>query len=85
METYQYLVLILAPGNQADSSCFGKIGVEYQKQLKVNSLIVADWALYTESNLKMMNDVRFKLVMSSAIKREISTMMNINITRTRMC
>jgi transposase len=85
METYQYIVLKLASGNQADSSCFGKIAVEYQKQLKVNSLIVADWALYTESNLKMMNDVRFKLVMSSAIRRKISTMMNISITRTRIC
>jgi transposase len=85
METYQYIFSIIASGNQADSSCFGKIAVEYQQQLKVNSLIVADWALYTESNLKMMNDVRFKLVMSSAIKRKISTMMNINITRTRIC
>jgi transposase len=45
METDQYIFLILASGNQADSSCFAKIAVEYQKQLKVNSLIVADWAL----------------------------------------
>jgi transposase len=85
METYQYIVLKLVSGNQADSSCFGKIAVEYQKQLKVNSLIVADWALYTESNLKMMNDVIFKLVMSSTIKRKIRTMINIDITRNRMC
>jgi transposase len=85
METYQYIFSIIASGNQADSSCFGKIAVEYQQQLKVNSLIVADWALYTESNLKMMNDVRFKLVISSAIKRKIRTMININITRTRIC
>jgi transposase len=85
METYQYIFSIIASGNQADSSYFGKIAVEYQQQLKVNSLIVAEWALYTESNLKMMNDVRFKLVMSSAIKRKVSTMININITRTRIC
>jgi transposase len=57
METYQYIFSIIASGNQADSSCFGKIAVEYQKQLKVNSLIVADWALYTESNLKIMSDL----------------------------
>jgi hypothetical protein len=42
METYEYIFLILASGNQADLSCFGKIAVEYQKQLKVNSLIVVD-------------------------------------------
>jgi transposase len=57
METYQYIFLKLGSGNQAYSSCFGKIAVEYQKQLKVNSLIVVDWALYTESNLKMMSDL----------------------------
>jgi hypothetical protein len=38
METYQYIFLKLASGNQADSSCFGKIAVECQKQLKVNSV-----------------------------------------------
>jgi transposase len=57
MEIYQYIFLILASEHQADSSCFGKIAVEYQQKLKVNSLIVADWALYTESNLKMMSDL----------------------------
>ncbi|TAF76671.1 MAG: IS1634 family transposase [Bacteroidetes bacterium] len=51
------IFLKLASGNQADSSCFGKIAVEYQKQLEVNSLIVADSALYTESNLKMMSEL----------------------------
>jgi transposase len=53
------IFLKLASGNQADSSCFGKIAVEYQKQLEVNSLIVADSALYTESNLKMMSELRW--------------------------
>ena len=49
----------LASGNQADSSCFGQIAVEYQKQIEVNSLIVADCALYTESNLKLMSELRW--------------------------
>jgi len=53
------IFLKLASGNQADSSCFGQIAVEYQKQLEVDSLIVADAALYTESNLKMMSDLRW--------------------------
>ena len=34
------IFLKLASGNQADSSCFGKIAVEYQKQLEVNSLLL---------------------------------------------
>ena len=53
------IFLKLASGNQTDSSCFGQIAVEYQKQLEVNSLIVADSALYTESNLKMMSDLQW--------------------------
>ncbi|WP_414517161.1 IS1634 family transposase [Nostoc sp. PCC 9305] len=53
------IFLKLASGNQSDSSCFGQIAVEYQKQIEVNSLIVADCALYTELNLKLMSDLRW--------------------------
>ncbi|MCF2148503.1 IS1634 family transposase [Desmonostoc muscorum LEGE 12446] len=53
------IFLKLASVNQADSSCFGQIAVEYQKQIEVNSLIVADCALYTESNLKLMSELRW--------------------------
>ncbi|UUO16704.1 IS1634 family transposase [Dolichospermum heterosporum] len=62
------IFLKLASGNQADSSCFGKIAVEYQQQLEVNSLIVADCALYTESNLKMMSDLRWLCRVPLSIK-----------------
>ena len=62
------IFLKLASGNQADSSCFGKIAVEYQKQLEVNSLIVADAALYTESNLKMMSEIRWLCRVPLSIK-----------------
>jgi transposase len=57
-----------ASGNQSDSSCFGKIAVEYQKQLEVDSLIVADCALYTESNLKLMSDLRWLCRVPLSIK-----------------
>ncbi len=62
------IFLKLASGNQADSSCFGQIAVEYQKQLEVNSLIVADSALYTESNLKMMSDLQWLCRVPLSIK-----------------
>ena len=58
----------LASGNQSDSSCFGKIAVEYQEQLEVNSLIVADCALYTESNLKLMSELRWLCRVPLSIK-----------------
>jgi len=62
------IFLKLASGNQGDSSCFGQIAVEYQKQLEVNSLMVADSALYTESNLKMMSDLQWLCRVPLSIK-----------------
>jgi transposase len=62
------IFLKLASGNQADSSCFGQIAVDYQKQLEVDSLIVADCALYTEKNIKLMSDLRWLCRVPLSIK-----------------
>lgn len=62
------IFLKLASGNQADSSCFGQIAVDYQKQLEVDSLIVADCALYTETNIKLMSDLRWLCRVPLSIK-----------------
>ncbi|MUH00957.1 hypothetical protein F7734_55330 [Scytonema sp. UIC 10036] len=44
-----------------DSSYFGEIAVEYKKQIQLDSLIVADCALYIEANLKLMSEMRLLL------------------------
>ncbi|MFB2920175.1 MULTISPECIES: IS1634 family transposase [Aerosakkonema] len=62
------IFLKLASGNQADSSCFARIAVDYQKQLEVDSLIVADCALYTETNIKLMSDLRWLCRVPLSIK-----------------
>ena len=62
------IFLKLASLNQADSSCFGKIAVDYQKQIKVDSFIVADCALYTESNIKLMSQLRWLCRVPLSIK-----------------
>ncbi|MBD2181897.1 IS1634 family transposase [Planktothrix sp. FACHB-1355] len=62
------IFLKLASGNQADSSCFGQIAVDYRNQIEVDSLIVADCALYTESNLKLMLDLRWLCRVPLSIK-----------------
>ncbi|MEA5627212.1 IS1634 family transposase [Nostoc sp. UHCC 0251] len=46
-------------GNEVDSKRFGEIAVEYQKRIQVDSLIVADSALYTESNIKLMSSIKW--------------------------
>jgi len=48
-----------ASGNEVDSKKFGEIAVEYQKRIQVDSLIVADSALYTESNIKLMSSLKW--------------------------
>ena len=57
-----------ASGNQADSSCFGKIAVDYHKQIQVDSLIVADCAIYTEANLKLMSELKWLCRVPLSIK-----------------
>ncbi|GAA6621638.1 hypothetical protein NUACC26_074580 [Scytonema sp. NUACC26] len=48
-----------ASGNRVDSSDFGEIAVEYKKQMQLDSLIVADCALYTEANLQLMSQMKW--------------------------
>ncbi|MEC4888364.1 MAG: IS1634 family transposase, partial [Scytonema sp. PMC 1070.18] len=71
-----------ASGNQVDCSCFGEIALSYQKQLQLDGLIVADCALYTETNLQLMTDIKWlcrvpmtineaKLLVSSLLESEL--------------
>jgi transposase len=48
-----------ASGNQTDSSCFGEIAVSYKQQVNWETLIVADCALYTEQNIKIMSGIKW--------------------------
>jgi len=46
-------------GNEVDSKRFGEIAVEYQKRIQFDSLIVADSALYTASNINLMSSIKW--------------------------
>ena len=48
-----------ASGNEADSSSFAKILVDFKKQIKVDSLMVADSALYTASNIQLLSEIQW--------------------------
>ncbi len=48
-----------ASGNEADSGSFGKILVDFKKQIEVDSLMIADSALYTAANLKLLSDIKW--------------------------
>ncbi len=53
------LFLRLASGNESDNSVFASIFQEFKKQLNLESLMVADSALYTAPNLEMLNNLRW--------------------------
>nr|WP_081462842.1 IS1634 family transposase [Trichormus azollae] len=48
-----------ASGNESDKAVFAQILVEYDKQIDFESIMVADSALYSESNLKLMSNMKW--------------------------
>ncbi|MBD1882410.1 IS1634 family transposase, partial [Microcoleus vaginatus] len=53
------LFLKVADGNQADSAVFGKILASFKQQLNLDSLFVADSALYTAKNLETIKNLKW--------------------------
>ena len=55
-------------GNQSDKKVFGAIAKKYRKQLKFETTIVADSALYSESNLKIIKEMSWVTRVPLSIK-----------------
>ena len=53
------LFLKVADGNQADSAVFGQILSSFKQQLNLDSLFVADSALYTANNLEIIKNLKW--------------------------
>jgi Domain of unknown function (DUF4277) len=53
------LFLRAASGNESDNSVFASIFQDFKKQLNLDSLMVADSALYTAPNLEMLTNLRW--------------------------
>ena len=53
------LFLRVADGNENDKAVFGKIAKEYKSMVNFETMIVADSALYTENNLKLMKGIEW--------------------------
>ena len=47
-----------ASGNQSDKKAFGQIAKNYKKQLKLETTIVGDSALYSKDNLGLLKQIR---------------------------
>lgn len=53
------LFLRVGDGNESDSAVFGQLIAEFQQQWTLDSVYVADAALYTEANLKTLGDLQW--------------------------
>ncbi len=62
------LFLETGSGNQSDKKVFGEIARKYRKQLKLETTIVADSALYSEPNLKLMKGMSWVTRVPLSIK-----------------
>lgn len=58
-----------ASGNESDKAVFAHILVEYSKQIDFDSIMVADSALYSESNLKLMENMNWISRVPLSIKK----------------
>jgi len=58
-----------ASGNESDKAVFAQILVEYSKQIDFESIMVADSALYSESNLKLMSNMKWISRVPLSIKK----------------
>lgn len=58
-----------ASGNESDKAVFAHILVEYEKQIDFESIMVADSALYSESNLKLMSNMKWISRVPLSIKK----------------
>lgn len=58
-----------ASGNESDKAVFAQILVEYDKQIDFESIMVADSALYSESNLKLMSNIKWISRVPLSIKK----------------
>ncbi len=68
-----------ASGNQSDKKAFGKIAKNYQKQLKIETTIVGDSALYSKDNLELLKQIKWLTRVPLSIKEAknlVSTVKN---------
>jgi transposase len=58
-----------ASGDESDKAVFAQILVEYDKQIDFEGIMVADSALYSESNLKLMSNMKWISRVPLSIKK----------------
>jgi transposase len=63
------LLMRVGDGNEADKAVFGKILVEWRKQITFDSIMVCDSALYSQENLKLIEHLKWISRVPMTIKK----------------
>lgn len=65
-------------GNQSDKKVFGEIAKKYREQLKLETTVIADSALYSQSNLKLMKGISWITRVPLSIKEAQERVRNLS-------
>ena len=74
------LFLRVASGNESDNSIFASICQDFKKQLNLDSLMVADSALYTAPNLEMLTNLRWLTRVPLSLKQAQQMVSQLKVT-----
>lgn len=66
-------------GNESDKAVFGKILEEFKKQMQLDSIFIADSALYSQENIKLMKDLLWITRVPLTIKKVRELIQNTDI------
>lgn len=68
-------------GNEADKAVFGKILVEFKKQIDFESIMVCDSALYSQNNLKLIKNLKWISRVPFSLKLAKNLVQNLSETQ----
>jgi transposase len=73
------LFVRVGDGNEADKAVFGKILVEFKKQLDCEGIVVADSALYSQENLQLIRHLKWISRVPMTIKKAKDKVQNVEL------
>lgn len=73
------LLMRVGDGNEADKAVFGKILVEFKRQINFESIMVCDSALYSQENLKLIEDLKWISRVPMTIKKAKKLVQSVEI------
>lgn len=73
------LLMRAGDGNEADKAVFGKILVEFKKQISFDSIMVCDSALYSQENLKLIENLKWISRVPMTIKKAQELVQSVEI------